>query len=131
MGRRQYTPSLHATTLESNKSQPGFLFRCSLKPNILYICALYKKKIDEDKDNQAGAPPARASVDAGRSSPVALLPSLPLRRGRTAVRAAARQPGRAGAAVPLAAAAGPALKRRNAGSAALASMVCPRRSGWP
>jgi hypothetical protein len=73
---------------------------------LYYTAHMYtiQEKIDEDKGNQAGAPPARASVDAGRSSPVARLPSLPLRRGRTAVRAAARPPRRVGAAVPLAAA---------------------------
>jgi hypothetical protein len=49
-------------------------------------------KNDADKDSTAGAPPARAAVDAGRSSPVTVLPRLPLRRGRTAVRAATRQP---------------------------------------
>ncbi len=40
---------------------------------ILYVCALYKQKIDADKGSKEGAPPARASVGAGGR-----MPSVPL-----------------------------------------------------
>jgi hypothetical protein len=44
---------------------------------ILYICALYKQKIDADKESKEGAPPAHASVGAGGHMPGAPLPGLP------------------------------------------------------
>ena len=52
-----------------------------MSSTILYICALYKQKIDADKDSQAGAPPACAAVDAGSSMLWHACPAFPCEGG--------------------------------------------------